>query len=195
MNALRKQVERIFYGADCLRYHTMHRNRPETVGHHSHGVAALAMLMTTHWQRAEDRLAVLEACLLHDLAEGGRGSVQAAGDMPAPTKRAIPGLREQFGIYEEELMLDSHLVLPPLTPWQERMVKMADATHGLFSCVQEFRTGNQEIVETYETYRNYVAELRPALGTERELFYLAQDMFQEACAGPYGRRHYERKTL
>ena len=73
---MKKTLEFLLAGAEVLRYHTVQTLQRETVGHHSHGVACLVLLLDP---QASARL--LRAALLHDLAE------QCTGDIPSAAKR------------------------------------------------------------------------------------------------------------
>lgn len=191
MSKLNEQLKRLRYGGDCERYHTFKKLRVDTVAHHSHGVATLAMLMMQAWQSPADKLAVLEACLTHDLAEGGQNHILATGDVPAPTKRRDPAIRKMFDDMEDDIMRPLGWVFD-LKPWQHRVLKLADNLDGMFHCIAERRLGNQGIEPTYEAYRDYVWQLNPR-HAERDIFDIAQNWWEAELNGPYTEKPYVRK--
>ena len=80
---MKESLDFILAGSEVLRYHTVTTLMRETVGHHSHGVACLTLLLNPNAGRE-----LLTAALWHDLAE------HQTGDIPSPAKREY-GIGEQ----------------------------------------------------------------------------------------------------
>lgn len=163
---MREQIEFIMLGADVRRYHTIRTLVTETVGHHSHGVAALCLLLVR-----QPSANLLRAALLHDLAE------HQTGDIPSPAKRQY-GIGEQVSALESELLDAAGLTLPLLTDAEERTLKLADIAQGSLFCAQETRLGNEAMWTVYNRYLSY-AESMLLVGLERELFETIKDIALE----------------
>lgn len=149
-------------GGNTRRYHTMRTVMEDTVGHHSYNVACIIMHL-----RPDCRAVLLRAALKHDMAE------HMVGDMPAPTKRAMPDyvndagqsrtFREVFGEYEESRALEYGVALEEgqLTEGERWVLKLADAMDGMRFCIQERQLGNSTgmLVECYGNFVAYVSML------------------------------------
>lgn len=118
-------------GNAVKRYHTINLLVPETVGHHSANVAILC-----------DHLAggasanLLMAALTHDQAE------QYTGDVPATAKWNSVELKRLLDDIE-----DSYVVMPQLTPLEQRILKQADMLDLCFKCQEEVLMGNVPMTE------------------------------------------------
>ena len=154
---MKTQIDFYLRGAEVTRYHTLSTLQRETVGHHSHGVALLVTLL-----QPEARAEVLRAALLHDLAE------HLTGDIPSPAKR-LYGIGEQVSTVEHSLLEAAGFKLPPLTPDEHRLLKLADLAHGALFCVREIGLGNRRMLEVFRRYMTYAEELN-LQGRERDLF-------------------------
>ena len=159
---MRKTLEFIMAGSEVLRYHTKTTLVKETVGHHSHGVAMLVLMLSP---QASGRL--LRAALTHDLAE------HVTGDIPSPAKRQY-GIGEQVSLFEEDLLTAAGLGTPPLTQDEERLLKVADVAHGALFCAREISLGNRRMREVFDTYLSYAEQLH-LTDTEKELFNLIKE--------------------
>lgn len=153
-------------GAEVARYHTVHTLQRETVGHHSHGVACVALLLSPSASRA-----LLIAALMHDLAE------QHTGDIPSPAKREY-GIGEQVDKLERRLMLQAGLAYPELSAADARTLKLADIAHGALFCVREMSLGNRRMAVVYERYMSYARQML-LVGLEVELFDTIEEMRRE----------------
>lgn len=141
-------LQLIIKGGAVKRYHN-EMVTPQTVGHHSYGVVWLCWLLTSGKASA----ALLINANAHDTAEG------AVGDVPAPTKRAIPGLKEMLDKYEERALLNAGINLPEITKEEQRILKLADVMEGMMYCIAERATGNQNAEGIYENFQQYAAKL------------------------------------
>jgi 5'-deoxynucleotidase YfbR-like HD superfamily hydrolase len=139
-------------GAWVRRYHTEPRIQEETVGHHSHGVAAILIIL---YPDASTNL--LKAAIVHDLEE------KMTGDMPAPAKREM-GVRQVFEEYGQRLRRAAGLAIPPLTEMEEVMLKFADCLHGALSSLREMEIGNRYASEPFHNFVKYMNAMRPKLG-------------------------------
>lgn len=150
-------------GSEVHRYHTVRTLAPETVGHHSHGVAVLALVLTD-WKASA---ALLRAALVHDLAE------HQTGDIPSPAKREY-GIGQQVEELEARLMGAAGVAFPHLYADEARVLKLADIAQGALYCVRELELGNRRMVSIYDRYMSYARDMI-LLGRERELFdYIQQ---------------------
>lgn len=141
-------------GGYTRRYHGLRNIMEDTVGHHSYNVAQI--LRHIAGDLPANRVGLLVMCALdHDVAEC------IVGDMPAPTKRAIPGLREAFAIYEAEIMAKHGVeeLEAQLTPDEAKLLKAADSMDGMRFCIQERTMGNRLAVRTYQAFESYVSAL------------------------------------
>lgn len=153
----------IIAGSEVTRYHTVTTLVKETVGHHSHGVAMLALLLNPLASRQ-----VLMAALFHDLAE------HQTGDIPSPAKRQF-GIGDKVDELEHRLMRAAGIVMPELTPDDARTVKLADLAQGALFCVREISLGNSRMRAVLDRYLAYAQEMI-LVGRERELFNIIKEI-------------------
>lgn len=163
---MKKEILFALHGAEVTRYHTVKTLQTETVGHHSHGVAMLALLLDPYASRE-----LLIAALCHDLAE------QHTGDIPSPAKREY-GIGEHVDQLERRLMEDAGWRYPRLTTADARTLKLADIAQGALFCVREMSLGNRRMRPVYDRYMSYAQQMLLA-GTEWELFHLIGEMSRE----------------
>ena len=160
---MKNTLEFIQAGADVRRYHTIYTLQAETVGHHSHGVACLCLLLDPKCSRD-----VLTAALRHDLAE------HVTGDIPSPAKHEY-GIGDHVSALEERLLDSVGLGLSRyLTPPEKRVLKLADILQGALFCAREISLGNQKMRAVFDRYLSY-AEAFVLVGLERELFNLIRE--------------------
>ncbi len=159
-----KQINFLRVGADVKRFHTLFTIQQETVGHHSHGVALICLLLEP---RASVQL--LTAALLHDLSE------QATGDIPSPAKR-LCGVAQQVTTLENQVMAEAGFVMPHLYIHEERVLKLADIAHGALFCKREMRLGNSEMSHVFANYMNYAKEIGLESAEEISLFNIIEGM-------------------
>ena len=112
------------------RYHTMHHIHDQNVAAHSWGAAMMALYC---WP---DRPQIVQACLLHDIAE------QFTGDMPAPTKWAAPEINEALERLEAEVEHRIGVDMPDLSPPDLNRFKVCDYAELSHWCLNERRLGN-----------------------------------------------------
>jgi len=153
-------------GSEVTRYHTVTTLVKETVGHHSHGVAILVLMLDPSASRD-----VLLAALFHDLSE------HLTGDIPSPAKREY-GIGDQVNELEERMMLEAGIVIPKLSPQDQRTLKLADIAHGALYCCREMSMGNRRMKDIYARYIGY-AEQMMLRGRERELFNIIKEKCNE----------------
>ena len=141
-------------GGYTQRYHGLRNLMVDYVGHHSYNVAQILRFIASDLP-ADRRALLLEAALDHDVAE------TIVGDMPAPTKRAIPGLRETFAVYEATIMAEHGLEIVEslLTPEEAKLLKAADSLDGMRFCTQELMMGNRLAIPTFDAFYSYVLAL------------------------------------
>lgn len=155
---MKNTLEFIMAGSEVKRYHTVTTLREETVGHHSHGVAMLCMVLTDYKASAQ----LLESALMHDLAEA------VTGDIPSPAKREY-GIGDQVSALEFRLLRDAGLPVYALNQTEERILKLADIAQGALFCLREISMGNSKMRIVLDRYMAY-ADSMVLVGRERELF-------------------------
>lgn len=160
---MKTQIEFITAGADVKRYHTANTLLTETVGHHSHGVAMLCLVLDPIASRM-----LLLAALMHDLSE------HQTGDIPSPAKREY-GIGGKVEELERRLMRDAGLYRYELSERDERTLKLADIAQGALFCSREYAMGNRSILRIFDRYISY-AEQMILSGREREVFDIIKAM-------------------
>lgn len=158
LQALSKQLQFIFKGAAVKRYHGETTIKEQTVGAHSFGVMWLCFVLAEGKPSAQ----LLLAAAAHDLAE------HKIGDVPAPTKRSVPGLRDQLNKLEDEELFKASLFFH-LNSAETRLLKMADAMEGIVYCETERYLGNVMIKRVAANFRRYVGEFEPLSVHERNV--------------------------
>jgi 5'-deoxynucleotidase YfbR-like HD superfamily hydrolase len=157
---LRSQVDFLAAAGRVKRFHSVQTIQENTVAHHSWGVAVLCNILT----EGNPGQALLLHALLHDVAE------LEVGDVPAPTKRAAPGLKEAMDDLEDKVLKDVKIVLPELTSEEKRIFKLADCMDGMINCVQEARLGNgYGVRQAFWNFARYVNELLPSTSGQDSL--------------------------
>lgn len=163
---MKSTLEFIIAGTEVKRYHTVTTLVQETVGHHSHGVAMMTMLIDPAASRE-----LLLAALMHDLAE------HQVGDIPSPAKREY-GIGEQVSELEDRLMRAAGLVIPDLNAKDARTLKLADIAQGALFCAREMSLGNQRMKTVFDRYMSY-AQTMLLVGREREVFNIIEEISNE----------------
>lgn len=154
---MKETLNFILAGTEVTRYHTVTTLVKETVGHHSHGVAMLTLLLNPMASRQ-----VLMAALFHDLAE------HQTGDIPSPAKRQF-GIGDKVDQLELRLMRAAGVVMPELCAEDARTLKLADLAQGALFCAREISLGNSRMRTVLDRYLSYAHEMI-LVGRERELF-------------------------
>jgi 5'-deoxynucleotidase YfbR-like HD superfamily hydrolase len=149
-------------GADVKRYHTLLTLQSETVGHHSHGVAMLCLLLDPQASRP-----LLIAALTHDLAE------HVTGDIPSPAKREY-GIGDQVNELEQRLLNSVGLGVPMLYHHEARILKLADILQGMLFCARELSLGNRRMRAVFNNYVSYAEAMKP-VDRERVIFEIIKE--------------------
>jgi len=160
---MKTTLQFILDGSAVRRFHTKNVISTETVGHHSHGVAMVTLLLDPQASRS-----LLMAALFHDLSE------HVTGDIPSPAKREY-GITSQISDLENKLMFEAGIQFPDLNERDKRTLKLADIAHGALFCVQEMSMGNSQMRAILNTYLSYARQF--VLATrESELFNIIEEM-------------------
>ena len=144
---MKRTLEFIMNGAAVNRYHTCDLIKSETVGHHSHGVAMLCLVIDPVASRQ-----LLAAALMHDLAE------QVAGDIPSPTKRSLE-IGDAVDRLEKTILASVNLQMPVLNVHEKTVLKLADNAHGALKCAREINMGNSSMRVVFDNYIAYSSGL------------------------------------
>lgn len=118
-------------GLNVRRYHTAPILGEQTVGHHSAGMALLALQLIDTPSRD-----LLAACLYHDLAEA------TVGDLPAPGKWRFQALHDALEEAESEIRAELGTVLT-LNLEDTWWLRQLDLLELLFFAYEQRRLGNQ----------------------------------------------------
>lgn len=132
---LHLRMDFIAEGRALRRYHTLDMLDYQRIDAHSFGVAMFTTIIAPRadWER---RGRLLMAALAHDLPEHC-----CAGDVPAPAKRRIVGLRDKLHEMEADTLgaMEMHV---PLSDADKRVLALADSADGAAHCIVERRKGN-----------------------------------------------------
>jgi len=150
-------------GGETRRYHTIPVLRSQNVAEHSFHVAMLCSWLVGHSVPGIGA-ALLMAALTHDLAE------HKMGDLPAPVKRSLPDYEQSEGearpfrqVWDD--LEQEHLEAAELnwdhvlTPFERRILKLADAAEGCLYCIRERAMGNRLITEVFGNFLSYTEKL------------------------------------
>lgn len=133
-------------GSEVSRWHTQRPVWPETVGHHSAGVALLCDLISEGQCSRE----LLYAALIHDLAE------VATGDIPTPAKKRWFGLDVSTEEAERVWYIEHSIVLPTLSEDEALLLKACDLLDLCLKAHQEVSLGNQAFEKVYANGVSYL---------------------------------------
>ena len=163
---MKDTIQFIAAGADVSRYHTVFTFNNETVGHHSHGVAMMVLMM-----KPDASASLLKAALYHDLAE------QVVGDIPSPAKRQF-GLGQRLDKLELSIIEEAGIENPALTDEETRILKLADIAQGALFCAREIQLGNVRLIPVFTRYIIYASE-KNLEGREAHLFNAIREIANE----------------
>ena len=159
---MKHTLDFILAGSEVKRYHTVTTLVSETVGHHSAGVALMAMMIDLNPSKG-----LLISALFHDLAE------HQTGDIPSPAKRKY-GIHDQVNDLEEKLLRAAGLAMPQLDEIDRRTLKLADIAQGALFCSREISLGNKRMRGVFDRYISYAEEMM-LIGREKQLFDLIKE--------------------
>lgn len=148
MKTLKERIQWAYNGGRVVRFHQHIGHRLDTDASHSHGVALLTLFLSEGLPSNH----LLLAALSHDLAE------QCVGDVPFPTKRSVPGLREQLESIERALLREYELEFS-LSAEELHVLGLADALDGMLYCASEAALGNRTLHEVYTKWKSVVTGL------------------------------------
>jgi 5'-deoxynucleotidase YfbR-like HD superfamily hydrolase len=163
---MKDTLEFIAAGAEVTRYHTVFTINKETVGHHSHGVAMMVLMI-----KPDASASLLKAALYHDLAE------QVVGDIPSPAKRRFD-LGKRLDELEHAVIREAGIEQPELNDEEVRVLKLADIAQGALFCAREVQLGNVRLVPVFARYLKYAIEMNLE-GREAHLFTAISEIYNE----------------
>jgi 5'-deoxynucleotidase YfbR-like HD superfamily hydrolase len=143
-----KTLEFMRRGGRVKRFHGFHLLMENPVGHHTFNVIGILICCAP-----EVRRELLLAAHQHDLPEC------ITGDLPAPFKRSVEGLRDAIEQREKELLEEHDIEVHALTTDEHRWLKLADSLDGAMHCLEERRLGNTTLDKIFWTFITYVQEL------------------------------------
>lgn len=159
-------LELLVKGGGVRRYH----NEPldgQTVGHHSFGVAWFCWILCDGRPTAE----LLYAAIHHDVAEG------LVGDVPAPTKRAIAGLKLTLDKYEASVMSELGIPEPEIDDVDKRILKFADIFEGMLFCISQRHRGNKGADGVFNNFADYARSMEPT-GKANEVYSTLLEIYR-----------------
>jgi 5'-deoxynucleotidase YfbR-like HD superfamily hydrolase len=171
MKTIKERIQFAHQGGLVTRFHQHAGHRLNTDAQHSHGVA----MMTLFLSEGLPSNTLLLAALTHDLAE------QCTGDVPFPTKRAVPGLKEQLDSMELA-HLRAHDLEFPLTEEERRILNLADSLDGILYCASEVALGNRTLHGVYKRWEALVLYGGTNV-TEIETIVAVLTIYKESCDG------------
>jgi len=129
------ELEDLREGLRVKRFHTVDVLREETVGHHSANVCLILMYL---YGEGHPRSQLLQAAILHDIAE------QWTGDLPAMIKWKYPQLKELMKVVEaaEWELREEGSPTEKLTNGELLLLQLADSADCGLKCAYEVRMGN-----------------------------------------------------
>ena len=144
-------------GGATQRWHTKQPVRSQSVAEHSFHAALLAMAL---WGENASA-ALLRWCLTHDLAEF------VVGDVPSPTRRALPELEQSYRhaerLVEEALGVERYTQLPPDDAIR---AKLLDLLEVVFYAGEQVRLGQRtDFAPIMQQAWNWVKD-SPVLGVD-----------------------------
>lgn len=160
---MRDTLQFIVAGSEVTRYHTVRTIERESVGHHSHGVACLLLLLNPWASRRS-----LITALWHDLAE------HQTGDIPSPAKQSL-NISNKAHELELQIMANAGLEMPELTAEEARTLKLADLAQSALFCAQELSMGNRRMQPVFDCSIAHAEKMTP-IGRERKLFDAIKDL-------------------
>lgn len=170
MKPLSPDLQLLYSGVNTKRYHVVPTVHTETIGHHSHMVASLLVLLYPDCKRN-----VIIAALFHDLAEC------VTGDIPSPSKRAMGAeFIDKLNTFEESVFLENEIILPELSKEEKHQLKVCDILAGMMRCHYEGYLGNKHIAESFKNFASYFREQNCTNKKAQELYdWLYEDTFQQ----------------
>ncbi len=151
MKAPAEQVIALVQSGGTMRFHTHAGQliKTQDVAQHSYGVFWFVYALTGGRASA----ALLVNAMAHDAGE------RWIGDVPAPTKRQIPGLGSELARMEAEaLEKKTWFRAPELTEEEAAVLKLADCFDGAEFCARESRMGNPQARGMFANFIEYIDE-------------------------------------
>ncbi len=126
------------------------------------------MLMHAIWPLDFPRLAL--HCLSHDVPEAW------VGDVPAPTMRYVPGLKEQLGHYERQINLSLGLPAEQELDWEDyEKLKACDRLELYLWAREQQMAGNRFVDETIVELERFFVERPLPVAAQAFLAELRRD--------------------
>lgn len=153
-------------GGRVERAHGIYHHGSYSNAAHQWGVA---MLMHALWPEDFPRLAL--HCLSHDVPEAW------VGDVPSPTMRYVPGLKEQLGVYEREINLGLGLPAEQDLPEEDyNKLKACDRLELYLWALEQRMVGNLFVEGTIIELERFFVE-RPLPERAHELYLEARSSY------------------
>jgi len=140
-------INKVLRSGEVRRYHTTPGVPTQSLSSHQWGVA---MLLQKFYP--DERKEVLEYALTHDVAE------LETGDMPAPTKRKYPSLREILEKIETDVEIDLGIERG-LSLVEYQRVKLCDIVESMWYCHLLIRQGNRDAIYPFQNTRDYYVNM------------------------------------
>lgn len=150
------QLENLMRAGGTQRFHTWAGEllKTQDVAQHVYGLMWLVLALTHNTASRN----LLIATIHHDAGE------RWVGDMPSPTKRIMPGLRDALHEAEADaLAARGGVRAPELSGFDDLVLGLADALDGVFFCGRELAMGNRRILPVFENFLEYANSAHVAL--------------------------------
>jgi 5'-deoxynucleotidase YfbR-like HD superfamily hydrolase len=151
LQTMKSKAEILVYAyraARVKRWHTMsYLIHEDTVGHHSHGVAMIVLIL-----HPDPSAQLLKAALVHDLGE------KYTGDMSHWTKKERPDLAETLEELENKVLQERYLDYHPAYEEDQHWLKAADALHAWMVLRENVLCGNLGMAGVYERLSHQILD-------------------------------------
>jgi len=141
-------IKNLMRAGGTQRFHTWSAEliKTQDVAQHVYGLMWLVMMLSGGHASRD----LLVATMHHD------GGERWVGDMPSPSKRLLPGLRDALHRAEDDAMLvKGATTAPMLSAVDAGILDLADALDGAFFCARELEMGNRRILPVFANFIEY----------------------------------------
>lgn len=166
-------IDKVLESSYVTRFHAVPGVAPQTIAHHSWGVALLCQHLYP-----ECRKEVILEALLHDCPE------LIIGDLPATVKWASDTLKEELDRMEDKVKEDWGINVE-LTSEEKFMIKVCDVLDGMTYCLRRQHYGDIGAKDMFYRWSNYfLKSLAYKINTKTQEYYSSLLENMEKINGP-----------